>query len=122
MADKNPFSGASDADWLAKRSEEIIEPELPIIDPHHHLWMREGSPYLLPELLADLGSGHNVTATVFAECHSMYRPDGPEELRSLGETEFVTGVAAMSASGTFGPARACAVMFGNADLTLGARV
>ena len=122
MADKNPFSGASDADWLAKRSEEIIEPELPIIDPHHHLWMREGSPYLLPELLADLGSGHNVTATVFAECHSMYRPDGPEELRSLGETEFVTGVAAMSASGTFGPARACAVMFGNADLTLGGRV
>lgn len=122
MAGKDPFSGASDADWLAKRSEEIIEPELPIIDPHHHLWVRQGSTYLLPELLADLGSGHNVTATVFAECHSMYRPDGPEELRSLGETEFVTGVAAMSASGTFGPARACAVMFGNADLTLGARV
>ncbi len=122
MADKDPFSGASDADWLAKHSEEIIEPELPIIDPHHHLWVREGNTYLLPELLADLASGHNVTATVFAECHSMYRPDGPEELRSLGETEFVTGVAAMSASGTFGPARACAVMFGNADLTLGARV
>jgi predicted TIM-barrel fold metal-dependent hydrolase len=122
MVEKNPFSGASDADWLAKRSEEIIEPELPIIDPHHHLWVREGNPYLLPELLADLASGHNVTATVFAECHSMYRPDGPEELRSLGETEFVAGVAAMSASGTFGPARACAVMFGNADLTLGERV
>lgn len=122
MSERNPFSGDTDAAWLALRTEAIIEPSLPIVDPHHHLWVREGNTYLLRELLADLGSGHNVVATVFAECHSMYRPDGPPELRSLGETEFVTGVAAMSASGTFGTARACAVMFGNADLTLGARV
>lgn len=122
MSDRNPFSGDSDATWLGLRTEEILEPALPIIDPHHHLWHRDGNTYLLPELIADLASGHNITATVFSECHSMYRPDGPPELRSLGETEFVTGVAAMSASGGFGPARACEVMFGNADLTLGDRV
>ncbi len=122
MGERNPFSGQSDGAWLAQHTEEALEPALPIVDPHHHLWMRPNSPYLLRELLADLATGHNVEATVFAECHSMYRPDGPEELRSLGETEFVTGVAAMAASGTFGKARACEVMFGNADLTLGARV
>jgi predicted TIM-barrel fold metal-dependent hydrolase len=76
----------------------------------------------LPELLADLYTGHNVVATVFAECHEMYRARGPEEMRPVGETEFVTGVAAMSESGNFGPARVCAVMFGGVDLTLGARV
>ena len=77
---------------------------------------------MLPELVADLASGHAVKATVFEECHSMYRSDGPVELRSLGETEFVTGVAAMSASGGYGPARACAAMVGNIDLMLGGDV
>jgi predicted TIM-barrel fold metal-dependent hydrolase len=116
------LSGRFDDAWLAQRQEAIIEPELPIIDPHHHMWSRAGSVYLFPELLADLSSGHNIRATVFEECGSMYRADGPEELRSLGETEFVTGVAAMSASGSFGPARACAAMVGNVNLTLGSRV
>ena len=73
----------------------------------------------MPELAADLASGHNIVATVYAECHSMYRKDGADEQRSLGETEFVRGQAAMSASGEFGSARACDVMFGNVDLTLG---
>jgi L-fuconolactonase len=113
--------GSVDA-WLSRWQEDIIEPELPIIDPHHHLWIRDGETYLMPELLADIASGHNVIATVFAECHSMYRADGPAELRPIGETEFVTGVAAMSASGQFGKPRICAAMFGAADLTLGARV
>lgn len=108
--------------WLAQVDEEIIEPDLPIVDPHHHLWVRNGVPYLLPELLDDLYSGHNIRATVFAECHSMYRASGDESLRPVGETEFVAGVAAMSESGTFGPSHACAVMFGGADLTLGSRV
>ncbi len=122
MSHGGNFSGASDTAWLAAHVEPIIEPDLPIIDPHHHLWVRPDNTYLLAELLADLGSGHNIVATVFAECHSMYRAEGPEAYRSLGETEFVTGVAAMSASGGFGPARACAVMFGNVDLMLGAAV
>jgi L-fuconolactonase len=116
------LSGRVNETWLAQYREEIIEPELPIVDPHHHLWSHSDSVYLFPELLADLTSGHNIRATVFEECHSMYRAEGPEELRSLGETEFVTGVAAMSASGGFGPSRACAAMVGNVNLLLGARV
>jgi predicted TIM-barrel fold metal-dependent hydrolase len=116
------MSGRVNEAWLAQYREEIIEPELPIVDPHHHLWSHPDSVYLFPELLADLGSGHNIWATVFEECHSMYRAEGPEELRSLGETEFVTGVAAMSASGGFGASRACAAMVGNVNLLLGGRV
>ena len=108
--------------WLGKLQEEILEPELSIIDPHHHLWVRNDYTYLMPELAADLASGHNIVATVYAECHSMYRFDGVKQERSLGETEFVRGQAAMSASGEFGPTRACDVMFGNVDLTLGSAV
>jgi len=118
----NTGQSAPDDRWLATLQEEVLEPELPIIDPHHHLWVRNGYTYLMPELAADLASGHNVVATVFAECHSMYRKDGVEEQRSLGETEFVRGQAAMSASGEFGSTRACDVMFGNVDLTLGGAV
>jgi predicted TIM-barrel fold metal-dependent hydrolase len=122
MESRHNFSGVVNEAWLARHREEIIEPDLPIVDPHHHLWSRPGNAYLFPELLADLTSGHNLRATVFEECGSMYRADGPEELRSLGETEFVTGVAAMSASGGFGAARACAAMVGNVNLMLGTRV
>ena len=109
-------------DWLAQWHEDILEPNLPIVDPHHHLWDRPGWRYLLDELLADLDSGHNVVATVFVQCRAMYRRDGPEELRPLGETEFVNGIAAMSASGRYGSARVCAGIVGHADLGLGARV
>ena len=116
----NTGQTSPDNAWLAKLEEDVLEPGLPIVDPHHHLWLRDGYTYLMPELAADIYCGHNIAATVFAECHSMYRKDGPEEERSLGETEFVTGQAAMSASGEFGPAWACAVMFGNVDMTLGA--
>jgi predicted TIM-barrel fold metal-dependent hydrolase len=126
----------------AALSEPILEPDLPIVDPHHHLWDRpsamvaalansshgfsrviERAPrYLLDELNADLNSGHNIRATVYMECGAFYRADGPAEMRCVGETEFVTGVAAMSASGIYGEARACAAMVGHADLTLGAPV
>jgi len=111
-----------DDEWLGTLTEEILEPGIAIVDPHHHLWLRNDYTYLMPELAADLASGHNIVATVYAECHSMYRQDGPEVERSLGETEFVRGQAAMSASGTFGPTRACDVLFGNVDVTLGAAV
>ncbi len=76
----------------------------------------------MPEFAADLDSGHNAVATVFAECHSMYRQDGPEAERSLGETEFVAGQAAMGDSGSFSNTRACAVMFGNVDVTMGDKI
>ena len=124
---------------MAAEPEAVLEPELPIIDPHHHLWDRPArdpatlhhdfdraiadvSTYLLPELLADMTSGHNVLATVFIECGSMYRADGPAAMKPIGETEFVNGVAAMSASGGYGPARACAGIVGHADLMLGSSV
>jgi len=97
-------SGKPDDTWLAKQENEpILEPELPIIDTHHHLWDRGGWTYLLPELLADLNTGHNIVATVFEECRSMYRANGPVEMRPVGEVEFVAGIAAMSASGGYGP-------------------
>jgi predicted TIM-barrel fold metal-dependent hydrolase len=109
-------------DWLALRKEEIIEPELPIVDAHHHLWIRDGIPYLLPELLEDIGSGHNIVTTVFMECKAMYRQDAAPAMQPLGEVEFVNGVAAMSASGGFGAARVCAGIVGYADLNLGGAV
>ena len=108
-------------DWLDKRHEEIIEPELPIIDPHHHLWDRPGYRYLFPELLADVGSGHNIRATCYEQAREMYRADGPEELKPLGETQFVSGVAAMSASGKYGPTRCMTGIIGFVDLRIGSR-
>ena len=118
----NTGQSSPDNQWLAMLQEDVLEPALPIIDLHHHLWLRSGYTYLMPELAADLASGHNIIATVYAECHSMYRKDGADGQRSLGETEFVRGQAAMSNSGEFGNARACDVMFGNVDLTLGGAV
>ena len=109
-------------DWLAQVEEEVIEPDLPICDPHHHLWDYAGSRYLLDELLADIGSGHNVVSTVFMECGAMYNADAAAALRPVGETEFVNGIAAMSASGNYGAARACAAIVGYANLNLGAAV
>src|SRR5712691_5511704 len=112
-----------DEAWLATAPPEpILDPDLPIVDPHHHLWLRGDHRYLLDELLADLNTGHNVVATVFEECHSMYRADGPPEMRAVGETEFVAGIAAMSTSGSYGKTRVAAGIVGAADLTLGDRV
>src|SRR5579863_3305314 len=109
-------------DWLAQRKEPILEPELPIVDPHHHLWQRPGWRFLLEDLLLDTGSGHNILATVYMEARSMYRDRGPEEMRPVGETEFANGAAAMCSSGLYGKIRACAGIVGHADLTLGSRV
>ena len=116
-------SSKPDDAWLAKQEKEpILEPELPIIDTHHHLWDRGGWTYLLPELLADLNTGHNIVATVFEECRSMYRANGPVEMRPVGEVEFVAGIAAMSAGGGHGPIKVAQGIVGYADLTLGDRV
>ena len=120
--------------------EAILEPDLPIVDPHHHMWdrpteilrnlppsdhgfmdiIRNTPRYLLTELLADLKSGHNIRGTIYMECGAMYRADGPETLRCVGETEFVNGVAAMTASGIYGEVRACAGIVGHVDLRIGA--
>jgi len=105
--------------WLAQVIEEPLEPELPICDPHHHLWLDNGHtgwPYTLSDLHADTGSGHNVVRTVFLECGAEYRKDGPPELRPVGETEFVA--AAAEESTRTGGAEIAAIM-GSADLRLG---
>ncbi len=111
-------------DWLALTQEPALEPELPLCDPHHHFWDRRSisipyQRYLLHELMADLDSGHNVRSTVFLEARSMYRASGPEELKPVGEVEFVQGLAAASASGVYGETRAAAAIMGAADLKLG---
>ena len=119
-----PFGGN---DWLALTQEETLEPDIPIIDPHHHFWDKrpERIPYqryLLQELADDVNAGHNVVSTVFIEARAMYRADGPVELRPVGEVEFVQGQGAASASGLYGPARAAAAIVGHANLNLGAEV
>ena len=106
-------------DWLALHSEAIIEPERPIIDPHHHLWDRGGQRYLIEEMAADIASGHNIVATVYVDCRSMYRAKGPEAFRPVGEVEFANGVAAMSASGGYGKAQICAGIVSHVNLLLG---
>ena len=119
-----PFGGN---DWLALTTEATLEPEIPICDPHHHFWdfRTERAPYdqyLLHELAADINSGHNVRSTVFVEARAMYRAEGPEEMRPVGEVEFVQGLAAASASGLYGLGRAAAAIVGNANLNLAERV
>jgi L-fuconolactonase len=112
--------------WLNLVQEDALEPGLPICDPHHHLWEfrteRVDPRYLLDEILLDMNSGHNIVSTVFIECGSMYKRDGPVPLRVVGETEFVNGIAAMSASGLYGPGRVAAGIIGTADLTVGADI
>ena len=119
-------------------SEAILEPDLPIIDPHHHLWDLRPllgafpeplhsflasialSPYYtFNELHADTSSGHNVIGTVFMECGAFYNSAASEELKVVGEVEYVNGVAAQSASGLYGDSRLCAAIIGHADLTRG---
>jgi L-fuconolactonase len=95
---------------------------LPIIDPHHHVWDNAHGRYLVHELADDVNSGHNVIATVFIEAGSMYRAEGPEAMKPVGEVEFVNGIAAMSASGRYGKTRLCAGIVGHADLMLGDNV
>ena len=99
-----------DNDWLALTTEETLEPELPICDAHHHFWdyRTDRVPYhryLLHELAADINSGHNVRSTVFLEARAMYRQAGPDELRPVGEVEFVQGLAAASAADSTGRVR-----------------
>lgn len=121
-ADEAKKRAARAALWRALHREEILEPALPIIDPHHHLWERAGVRYLLDEHLADLRTGHDVRATVYVECGSYYRKTAPALLAPLGEVEFANGIGAMAASGSCGPALVCAGIVGTADLTVGAPV
>lgn len=128
-----PKHGAIEAErpeYLARQlPEEVLEPKLRIIDAHHHLWDIKGDKdpllggrsyrYLLDEFVADAQTGHNVVASVFVECHAMYRSRGELKFRPVGEVEFAAGMAAMSESGNYGTTRVAAAIVGQADLTLG---
>ncbi len=117
---------ATNDTWLALVLEDAIDPDLPICDPHHHLWdHREGRVerrYLIDEIQKDLQSGHNIVSTVFIEHLAMYRADGPAEMKYVGEVEFANGIAAMAASGLYGRTRIAAGIVGYADLSMGSRV
>lgn len=118
---------ARELGWIDQVVEDALEPELPVCDPHHHFWKHRAGGhlrdprYLLEELVADTTSGHNITSTVFIECRQEYRPDGPVEMRPLGETEFVRALADESAAGATGAMKAAAAIIGHVDLMLGER-
>ena len=97
----------------------ILEPEIPIVDAHHHLRDRRDSYYMFEDYAQDVQLGHNIVASVYVESMAMHRPDGPEVLRPIGEIEFANGVAAVSATGKYGPCRIATAIVGYADLRLG---
>lgn len=105
------------ADWLARGQEDILDPDLPIVDAHHHIWQQEGNPYGLEDLAADTGSGHRIVATVFVEAHSSYRQTGPEALKPVGETESIE--AMLAARPDLAERGLCRGIIGKVDLTLG---
>ena len=106
-------------EWYAAVREDIVDPDRPIIDPHHHLWETTSmwGSYVLEDLWADTESGHNIEKTVFIDCRSGYRQDGPEHLRPVGETEFVAGIAEESAKRE--GAATIAGIVSHADMMLG---
>lgn len=117
----DPFHPPADQGWLAGLSEPPLEPELPIVDAHHHLFDRAHWRYRADEFARDLAAGHRILATVYLQCGEHYRSDGPTALRPVGETGFVEALAQRSAAAADGP-RMCAAIVGHADLTLGAAV
>uniref|UniRef100_E1THI8 Amidohydrolase 2 n=1 Tax=Burkholderia sp. (strain CCGE1003) TaxID=640512 RepID=E1THI8_BURSG len=106
-------------EWLALHREPILEPDLPIVDAHHHLWDRQSGRYLTDEFAKDVGSGHRIVSSVYVQCRSMLRQHGPAAMKPVGEVEFANGIAAMFASGAYGPTKACDAIVGGADLALG---
>ena len=107
---------------LEGRDEPILEPDLAVIDSHHHLWDVPAVRYMLDDYVADVRAGHKIVASVYVESRAFARPDGPEVMRPLGEIEFANGVAAVGASGKYGECRMCAAIVGYADLRLGSAI
>ena len=110
-----------DARWLDQNVEDVLEPDLAIIDSHHHLWIEDGMPYLGNEIMQDLATGHRIEATVFVQAHYGYRQDGPPTLAPVGETEKARAISegcAMAGCNT----RMGEAIVAFADLTLGSEV
>lgn len=105
-------------------TETVLDPDLPIIDPHHHFYPYKNPElprgrYMITDMEADLASGHNVIATVYAECHFMQWKTGPLKMRPVGEARYVDTMGRMAETGIFGKTRICEGFIGAADLTLG---
>ena len=107
---------------LEGRDEAILEPALPIVDAHYHLFDLPNNRYMLDEYLADVNAGHNIIASVYCETQVFSRKDGPEVMRPLGEVEFANGIAAMAASGRYGDCLVNAGIVGHANMTFGSQV
>ncbi|MGW4335391.1 amidohydrolase family protein [Rhodococcus koreensis] len=110
-------------EWLAVAlSEDAIEPDLPIVDTHMHLWRdARGYEYFASQYGADVvSSGHRVEASVYIECGSNYDLRGPEHLRCVGETVFAarSRAQARDVSGR-GMPRVADAIIGHGDLRLG---
>lgn len=110
------FLPAGDPAWLAMVQEAILDPDRQIVDAHHHLWGAPRSTYLLNEFAADFNAGHNVVATIFADCSERYHISGPEAYRSVGETEFAVEVAHAAIGGQYGSTDVNAGIISRADL------
>ena len=106
----------------AAQVEEPIDSDMPICDPHHHLWDHPDNCYLAEQFLQDAEGGHRIVQTVFVECSANYRETGPEAMRPVGETEFVERIASECARRPNGKAVVAAGIVGFADLRLGAAV
>ncbi|MGD2141628.1 MAG: amidohydrolase family protein [Burkholderiales bacterium] len=109
-------------DWLALVREDAIDPDLPIIDAHHHLWDYPDNRYVAEDLRGDVASGHNIRQSVFVECLSSYRDSGPEAFEPVGETEYVSALADQSDATHPESTRVAAAIVGFADLSLGSAV
>lgn len=100
--------------------EPALDASVPLCDTHHHLWERPQAPYLLPQMEADLASGHRVERTVFVEWRSHWLTEGPECLRPIGEIAFARRVQSEAARRPSG-SDVCAGIVGFVDLCLGER-
>lgn len=107
-------------DWLGRVREELLLPDLPIIDAHHHIWAQDGNVYGLSDLAEDAGDGHRIVGTVLVEAHAFYRTTGPEHLRPVGETETIMN--ALNDAPDLAEHGLCQAIVANADLTLGDRL
>jgi L-fuconolactonase len=104
------------------RQEAILDPDLTIVDAHHHLFDLPNNRYMLDDFLADTRAGHKVVASVFCETQSFSKKDGPEWMRPLNEVEVANGIGALAATGIYGECQVCAGIIGHANLTFGAKI
>lgn len=131
-AEQQAFRGNNPRDTAALRAwhaaaphEEALEPGLPIVDTHHHLYGRAGDAlhYRLEDLREDMPGGHNLLATVYVAAYfSGWRTSGPQQMRPVGEVEFIAGLTRDPIPHRYGSCQLAAGIVSYADLCLGDEV